>query len=104
MRMRFWLSYTNNRSKSYGAGLGEGHPVHVRGSDAGVEVTPRTVDRVGNADRDAFDVYLTRGSNGGMGGRVRLGRVADTADGPVWVPDQPGEVLLASVTHIASAE
>jgi hypothetical protein len=102
-KFRFWMSYTNRNGKSYGAGLGEGYGVHTRGWNAGVKVTPRTVDRVGNADHDAFDVYLTSGSHE-TAHDVRLGRVVDTKDGPVWTPDMPGDVLLASVNHVAAAE
>lgn len=99
MKLRFWLTYTNYRGKSYGAGTGEGQPVHVRGHEAGVEVTPRDFH-----GHDVFDVYGTRGSNGGMGGRVRLGRLHDTKDGPYWEPDHPGDVLFASTGHVAAAE
>ena len=86
MKLRFWLSYTNNRGKSYGAGTAEGHPVHVRGHEVGVEVVPR--ERGG---RDVLDVYTTHGSNGGMGRRTKLGSVLETEEGPEWLPE--GRIL-----------
>lgn len=81
MKLRFWMSYTNNRGKTYGAGVADGYAVHVRGRDAGVEVTP-----VNDNGNDAFRVEMTRGSNGGMGGRKLLGRVVATPDGPNFHP------------------
>jgi hypothetical protein len=85
-KFRFWHSYTNGRSnKTYGSSIAEGNAVHVRGWNSGVEVVPRIVgDR--KEGRDAFEIYATKGSNGGMGGRILLGRVTtDTVSGaPQW--------------------
>lgn len=89
-RFRFWMSYKSVRGKSYGAGIEAGNPVHVRGWDAGVEVVPKilTTDPTGRPqNRDVFDIYTTKGSNGGMGGRILLGRVAGTPEGPRFYPD-----------------
>lgn len=88
-RRRFWLSYKSVRGKSYGTGLDKGEAVHVRGWDVGVEVVPRvlTTTPAGQPqDRDVLDVYTTRGSNGGMGRRVRIGRVATYMGEPRFFP------------------
>jgi hypothetical protein len=39
--MRFYVSYTNRRGKTYGTGTKDGYSAHVRGWHAGVKVTPR---------------------------------------------------------------
>ena len=105
--MRFYLSYTNRRGNTYGAGTRDGDPVHVRGWDAGVEVVPRSVTRQpdGTTEYDAFDIYMTRGSNGGAGSaaRVHIGRVHDTKDG-AWFEPLAGKTLLASPEHVSGAE
>jgi hypothetical protein len=88
-KCRFWLSYTNQRGTGTGASLSGGDGVHVRGWDAGVQVTPRP------RDRDEFDVSMTGGSHE-AGRNIPLGTVKDTADGPRWEPagkpEAPGRI------------
>jgi len=105
MKFRFWMSYTSKNGKSYGAGIAPGYGVHVRGWNAGVKVTPREYLNSDNKDTDAFEVYVTAGSHGGARD-IRLGRVLDTKDGAVWMPDNAAcaKTLLASVEHVSAAE
>jgi hypothetical protein len=87
-KFRFWMSYTNARESNYGASLSWGNGVHTRGWDAGVKVVPRIrrLSDDGTTDADEFDVYMTRGSNGGHSD-VHIGTVRDTASGPAWIPE-----------------
>lgn len=80
--MRFYMSYTNRRDKTYGAGMAEGNSTHTRGWNAGV----RVVVMVNDAGQDTFAVYATTGSNG-HGRDTLIGTVCDTADGPAFVPE-----------------
>ena len=84
--MRFYVSYTNRRGKTYGAGTKAGYGTHTRGWHAGVRVTPLEGHLNGVAN-DLFDIEMTSGSAGG-GNDVHLGRVIETPDGPRFVPDE----------------
>lgn len=65
--------------------------VSLNGWDSGVRVRPTYMgDRKHNVD--AFEVYMTFGSNG-AGNDVKIGTVVCTPQGPVWVPD--GEEMSA---------
>ena len=75
---RTYLSGDNSRGTQVTAAGGK--HAHFRGWNAGVEVQYISL---GKDSRDGFDVYMTSGSSGSSG-RVRLGSVYDTADGPVW--------------------
>jgi hypothetical protein len=83
--MRFYLSYTNRRHKSYGAGTLDGYGVHLRGWHAGARITCHEAGPDGRAD--SFAVAMTWGSNASAGD-ITLGTVYDTPDGPVWVPEK----------------
>ena len=82
---RFFATAVNSRGNTVeiggrGAGAGE---IHLRGWDAGVKVVP-----VKLPDGDAFDVYMTTGSNH-KAHDVLLGRVTllQGFDKPVFVPE-----------------
>jgi hypothetical protein len=64
-----------------------GCDAHTRGWHAGVRVTVTTTDD----GRDAFAVAMTGGSSGHHSGRF-LGTVADTPDGPAWIPSAPIQI------------
>jgi len=78
MRSKFWLKYIGQRGKPYGSALAPWQPVTVAGERAGVQVVPKT-----SGERDAFDVYLTHGSQAG-GPPVLIGTVRHTHEGPQW--------------------
>jgi hypothetical protein len=81
--MRFYVSYTNRRGKTYGAGTRAGDGVHVRGWDAGVRVTAQAL--LGGVD--AFEIYMTSGSHD-TSPDVLLGTVRDTPNGPEFAPSK----------------
>jgi hypothetical protein len=109
MKFRFWMSYTSRNGKHYGRGIADSYGVHVRGWHAGVKVTPRVIASPPGSrkkDRDAFDVYLTYGSDPSGGHDGLIGRVEDTPDGPRFKPADgySTDLLLASVYHVPAAE
>jgi hypothetical protein len=85
--MRFYISYTNRRGTTYGAGTSAGNATHVRGWNAGVKAVPRD-----DNGKDVFDVYMTSGSHAN-GPDVLLGTVRDTPDGPVFEPNMEASHL-----------
>ena len=94
-KKRFWMTYTNERERTYGASISDGYAVHPRGWDAGVKVTPRPAGE--NSTADSFEVTMTWGSHA-SGQDVILGTVYDTPSGPVWVPASvPGKRRKRSI-------
>lgn len=87
--MRLYMSYENRRGNTYGVGMRDGGYAHVRGWNAGVEVSVRG----DKGERDSFPVYMTGGSNGSCAS-VFLGTVRDTEDGARWEPagDPPSSI------------
>lgn len=64
---RFYLTASNSRGNTVSAaGSSRGQDAHLRGWNAGVEILA-SVDETG---RDVFDIYATRGSNGGRGEHI----------------------------------
>lgn len=98
-RFHFWMTYVNGKGTRYGASLDNGTGVHVRGSDAGVRVTPHGADGnygPGPAHTDTFVVAMTRG-DGDDSEPVVLGTVTSTPGGPRWEPaDLPGRTYICA--------
>lgn len=86
MKFRFWMDWFNFRSRKHASSLDAGMPIHARGWNAGVKITPR----VGSDNRDVFEVAMTHGSHG-AGSDSPIGEVRDTKDGPRYVPYTPAE-------------
>lgn len=78
---RFYVTTVNGRGTQKGSITSEGDATHIRGWNAGVKVVPASVH-----GRDALEVYVTSGSNGGKRD-VYIGTVHDTDNGPEWWTD-----------------
>ena len=69
---RFYLSGSNSRGNEVTAmGQKQGQYCHIRGWHSGIRVVARAM-----GDADAFDVFVTGGSNGARPGRM-LGTLID---------------------------